>query len=99
MREWPTVAVETPGFLEHAMQFDAARAHVIDVSLGRFVPVFEAALLFRLAPKNFVVAIRVERRVDVDEIDAAVRQFVQLIEIIAAVDNPRVEQRGRFCGH
>jgi hypothetical protein len=49
--------------------------------------------------KDFVVAIRVERRVYVDEIDTAGRQFAKLIEIIAAVDNPRVEQRGRFCGH
>jgi hypothetical protein len=93
------VVVEAAGFLEHALQLDAARAHVLDVGFGRFVSVFEAALLLGLAPKNFVVAIRVERRVDVDEIDTAVRQFVQLIEIIAAVDNPRVEQRGRFCGH
>jgi hypothetical protein len=93
------VVIEAAGFLEHAVQFDAARAHVLDVGLGRFVAVFEAALLLRLAPENFVVAIRVERRVDVDQIDAAIRQLAQLIEIIAAVDNPRVEQRGRFCGH
>jgi hypothetical protein len=24
---------------------------------------------------------------------------MQLIEIIAAIDNPRVEERRRFCGH
>jgi hypothetical protein len=93
------VVVKAAGFLEHAVERDAARAHVLDVRLGRFVAIFEAALLLGLAPKDFVVAIRVERRVDVDQIDTAVRQFVQLIEIIAAVDNPRVEERGRFCGH
>ncbi len=35
------VVVEAPGFLEHTMQLDTARAHVLDVSLGRFVPVSE----------------------------------------------------------
>jgi len=86
LREWPTVAVETPGFLEHAMQFDAARAHVLDVCLGRFVAIFEAAFLLRLAPEDFVVAVRIEWRVDVDQIDARVRELPQLIEVIAAVE-------------
>jgi len=63
------------------------------------VPIFEAALLFRLAPKDFVVTVRVERRVDVNQINAAIRQLPQLIEIIAAEDNPRVEERRRFRGH
>ena len=93
------MVIEAAGFLEHTMQFDAAGAHVLDVGLGRFVAVLEAALLLGLTPKNFVVAIRIERRVDVDEIDTAARQLAQLIEIIAAVDNPRIEQRGRFYGH
>ena len=75
------------------MQFDAARAHVLDVSLGRFVAVFEAALFPCFAPEDFVVAVRVKRRVDVDQIDAAVGQLAQLIEVIAAVDNARVDQR------
>ena len=72
---------------------------LIDVDLRGSVAVFEAALLLGLAPKDFVVAIRVEWRVDVDEIDAAIRHLAQLIEIIAAIDNPRVEERRRFCGH
>ena len=69
------VIVEAAGFLQHAVQFDAARAHVVDVGLGRFVTVFEAAFLLRLAPEDFVVAVRVERRVDVDQIDARIRQL------------------------
>jgi hypothetical protein len=60
-------------------RLDAARAHVIDVGLGRFMPVFEAAFLFRLAPEHFVVAVRVERRVDINQIHAAVGQFLELI--------------------
>ena len=35
------VVIEAAGFLEHAVQLDATRAHVLDVSLGRFMPVFE----------------------------------------------------------
>ena len=54
--------------------------------------ILERAFLFRLAPKDFVVAIRVERRVDVDQMDARVRQFAHLLEIIAAVDDPRVNE-------
>ena len=72
---------------------------LIDVDLRGSVPIFEAALLLGLAPKNFVVAIRVERRVDVNQIDARLRQLTELVEIIAAVDNASVEQRGRFWGH
>jgi acetoacetate decarboxylase len=37
------------------------------------------------------VGIRIERWVDLDEIDAAVRQFVQLVEIIPAVDGAGVD--------
>ena len=74
MRSVPVaVVVEAAGLLEHAGEFDAARAHVVDVGAGVLVPVLEGALLLGLAPEDFVVAVRVERRVDVDEVDAAVR--------------------------
>ena len=63
------------------------------------VAVFEAAFLFRLAPEDFVVAVRVERRVDVDQIDAVIGQLPQLLEIVAAVDDAGVDQRGGFSGH
>ena len=35
------VVVEAAGLLEHAGQFDAARAHEVDVGLRRFVAVLE----------------------------------------------------------
>src|SRR5205085_10934491 len=35
------VVIKAAGLLEHSMQLDAAGAHVLDVGLGRFVPVFE----------------------------------------------------------
>jgi len=56
----------------------------------------ECAFLFCLAPEDFVVPVRVERRVDVNQIDARIRQFAELIEIIAAIDNARVNECGRF---
>jgi hypothetical protein len=43
------------------------------------------------APEDFVVAIRVKRRVDINQIDAVVRQLAQLVEIIAAIDDARVD--------
>ncbi len=58
--------------------------------------IFEAAFLFCFAPENFVVAVRVEGRVDVNQIDARIGQFTQLFEIIAAVDDTRVDKRGGF---
>jgi hypothetical protein len=36
---------------------------------------------------------------DIDQIDAPVVQLAQLVEIIAAIDNPRVVERRGFCWH
>jgi hypothetical protein len=73
------------------MQLDAPRAHVLDVRFGRFVAVCERTLLFRLAPEDFVITVRVERRVDIDQIDAALRQLAQLLEVIAAINDARID--------
>ena len=93
-----TVVVKAAGFLEHAMQLDAARPHILDVSLGRFVTVCEAAFLLRLAPKHLVIAVRVERRVDVDQIEARLGQLTQLIEIIAAINDSRIPRAPKLWG-
>ena len=61
------------------------------------MPVFEAAFLFRLAPEDFVIAIRIEGRVDVDEINAGWRELSQLVEVVAAVDDAGVDD-GRWLG-
>jgi hypothetical protein len=62
------------------------------------MPIGERTLLFRFAPKDFVVSVRVEWRVDVDQIDARLRQLAELIEIIAAINDARVDQRRGFGG-
>src|ERR1017187_4031980 len=66
------VVVEAAGLLEDTGHFDAARAHELNVSLGAAVAVLEGALLLGLAPEDFVVAVGVEGRVNVDEVHAGV---------------------------
>ena len=58
--------------------------------------VFEGALLLGLAPEDFVVAVRVERRVDVDQIHARGGQLPELFEIVAAIDDAGVDQAEGF---
>ena len=59
----------------------------------------EAALLFCLAPKHLIVPVRIKWRVDVDKIDARGGEFSQLVEIITAVDDARVDERRGLCRH
>jgi len=92
------VVVEGAGFLEDAPQLDAAGAHVVDVCLRASVAVLEGPLLLRLTPEDLVVAVGVEGRVDVDEVHGAVGEFLELIEVVATVDDAGVEEGGGFCG-
>jgi hypothetical protein len=48
--------------------------------------VLESALLFGLAPKHFIIPVGVEWRVDVNQVNAGVRQAGQLLKAISAVD-------------
>ena len=54
--------------------------------------VFERALLFGLAPEDFVIAVGVEGRVNIDEVNAGVGQFLELLKIVAAVNDTRVHE-------
>ena len=54
--------------------------------------IFERSLFLGLAPEDFVIAIGVEGRIDVDQIDAGVGELLELFEVVAAVDDARVEQ-------
>jgi len=93
------VVIEAASFLKHPVQLDAAGPHVFNVRLGRFVPVFEGAFLFRFTPEHFVVPVRVERWVNIDEIDTAVRQLAKLLQIIAAINDARIDERRGFGWH
>ena len=90
--------LEAAGSLEYAGQFDAARAHVVDVGLRAGVAVLEGPLLLGLAPEDLVVAVAVERRIDVDQVHALIRQLLDLVEAVAAIDDPRIQKGGRAHG-
>ena len=47
------------------------------------------------APEDLVVAVGVERRIDVDQVHALRRELLQLLDAVAAVDQPRVGRRRR----
>ena len=72
----------------------ATGPHVINVSPGVLVPVFKGTLLLGLAPEDFVVAVGVEGWVDVDQVHARGRELGELFEVVAAVDDAGVHQRG-----
>ncbi len=52
--------------------------------------ILKSAFLFCLVPKDFVIAVRVKRRVDIDRIDTFLREFPKLIEIVSPINNARV---------
>jgi len=52
---------------------------------------------FRLAPEDLVGAVAVERRINVDQVHATIRQLLELIQIVAAMDDPRIHNRRRSC--
>jgi len=92
------VVIETASLFQYPRNFDAARTHELDVCLRGFVPVFKGPLLLRLAPEDFIGAVGVERRVNINQIDASVGQLPELIEIVPAKDRSCIEQGGRLAG-
>ena len=96
------VVIKAAGLFEDAGELHAARAHVVNVSLGVLVAVFKGALLLGLAPKvraglaTIVVAVGVEGRVNVNQIHAGGGQLGELFQIVAAIDDAGVEEGGGF---
>jgi len=60
------------------------------------VAVFKGAFLLGLAPEDFVIAVGVERRVNVNKVNTCARQFLELFQIVAAVNDAGVEERRWF---
>jgi hypothetical protein len=90
-------------FMLHASFFAMCSSRIsctviVNVSLGVLVAVFKGALLLGLAPKvraglaTIVVAVGVEGRVNVNQIHAGVGHLGELFQIVAAVDDARVEE-------
>jgi hypothetical protein len=75
------VVIKAAGLFEHARHLDATRADEFDIGLGRGVAVLKGAPFLRLPPEDFVIAVGVKRGVDVDQINAAFRQFLELLKL------------------
>jgi len=90
------VVVEAAGVFQYAVEFDASGAHEVNIGLGGGVAVVEGSFFLRLTPEDFVIPIGIERRVDVDEVNAPVGEFFELVEVVAAVDDAGVEDGGGF---
>ena len=92
------VVIKAAGLFEDAGELHAARAQVVNVSLGVLVAVFKGALLLGLAPEvraglaTIVVAVGVEGWVNVNQIHAGVGQLGELFQIVAAVYDAGVEE-------
>jgi hypothetical protein len=48
-------------------------------------------------PKDLVVAVGIEGRIDVDQVDALIGELGKLFEVVPAVDDAGVDQRGGSC--
>ena len=92
------VVIKAAGLFEDAGELHAARAQIVNVSLGVLVVAFKGALLLGLAPETVpvrpltVIAFGVEGRVNVNQIHAGIRKLGQLLQIIAAINHAGIEE-------
>jgi len=57
------------------------------------------AFFLCLAPEDLIVAVGVKRRVDVNQVNTTIGEFFQLVEVVAAVDYPRIDQCRGLTSH
>src|SRR5688500_16656577 len=55
--------------------------------------ILEGSFLFTFSPKDFVIAIRVKRWVYVNQVNRSIRQLLELLKAVAAVDDLGVKLR------
>lgn len=91
------VIVEAARPFQNTRQLDTTRAHEFDIGLRGLMTVIEGPRLSRFPPKHLIVAIGVEWRVDVHEVNATVRQLLELLQVVPAVDNAGIHKRGRLA--
>lgn len=93
----------TPGFDQHMSAWlPASRENhpeLPDSFFERFIVQWSKHVSLVSPQKTFVVAVRIEGRVDLNQIDALGRKFSQLIEIIAAIYDSRVDNGGGLGSH
>ena len=58
--------------------------------------VIKGSLLFGLTPEDLIGPVGIERRVDINEVDGGIGQLFKLLQIVATVDDPRVDKGGRL---
>jgi hypothetical protein len=88
------MVVERSSPFENPGNLDATGPHVLDIGASRLMPILEGTLLLRFAPEYLIVSIRIERRVNIAEIDALPRKLLELIQTVAAIHNARVHKGG-----
>ena len=86
------VIVEATRLFQYTRQLHATRPHIFDICLGALVAILEGTFFFRFAPKNLVITIRVERRVDINKVDTIVGKPPKLVQIVSTVDYLRIDE-------
>ena len=79
------VVVEAAGGLEYPVQFRYARTHVADISHSIAVAVVEGTLFLVVAPKHFVVAVGVEGRVNIDQVNCLGWEMLKYFQAVPAI--------------
>ena len=85
------MTIKAAGLFEHPRQLEAAWTHKLDVGPRRFMSILEGPLLLRLAPEDLIRPVGVERRININEINRGIGQLAQLLQVVAAVDDARVQ--------
>jgi hypothetical protein len=89
-----TMIIEAACLLKDSGQFNTAGPHEVNIGLCAGMAVLETTLLLGLPPEYFVVAVGVEWWINVDQVNAGIRQLLELLQVIAAVDHPGVNEGG-----
>src|SRR3989338_3285588 len=94
MARMPVAVVgEATGFFEHTVHLNHARAHVRNVRIRVAEAIIEGSLLTRITPEDLVIAITVERRVNVYEVYRLVRSRMYAMYASAS---PKRSSKARF---
>ena len=92
------VIVKAASLLQNPRQLGATGPHELDIRPRRFVAILKGSLLFGFPPENFVGPVGIERRVDINKVDARIGQLFQLLQVVAAIDDASIEN-GRGLNH
>lgn len=71
------MVVERPSSFQDAGEFVTARTHELEIGCGRSIAVLKGTFLplLLIGPEHFIVPTRIERRIDIDQVNAASGSF------------------------